>query len=138
MASLFQGPLQPRRYQGGASSISVNQVPPNPRATGRLGTVITGDTIFNVSPGARFLLPSECYFRVRIQINTAAAAVSPTAQRLLTYAENWPNTLFSAIRISCNGQPIEESLYPVVSDQLATIAAGRRGWLKGYASSAGV
>lgn len=145
--ALFQSPDRLSSTNGGSVSFTVVEQPPDQGAVvgipGKSG-LAQGDTIFTVRTDPRFIIFSECYFRIQ-GFFTSADGVSPLANigtraspQLITVCDNWPAAMFQTCRVTLNGSQIEQCLNVPQTDTIATYSAATKSWLQSYGSASGV
>ncbi len=143
--SLFESPQRLASSNGGAISFTTVQQPPDQGSVsgarpGKTGLAV-GDTIFTVRCDPRFLIFSECYFRIQGHFTgtDGATAIPNTAQALrIAACDNWPSAMFQTVRCTMNGTQVEQALFNPQTDTVATYSAATESWLRSYGSASGV
>lgn len=145
--ALFQSPDRLSSTNGGSVSFTVVEQPPDQGSVtgfpGKTGSA-QGDTIFTVRTDPRFIIFSECYFRVQGHFTNAAETkalpnIGTSANpQLITVCDNWPAALFQTCRVTLNGSQIEQCLNVPQTDTIATYSAATKSWLESYGSASGV
>jgi hypothetical protein len=139
--SAFEIPEVPRSINGGAIRYDMRQLFPTTAAISgtRPGVsgATTGITTFLWNDSNLYWVPALSYFNLRGHfLDGSGHALDRTSG--ISYADNWPATLFQQIQIFMNSQSVELLQNPPQADTAILYSTVDRTWLKSFGSAQGV